>query len=416
MSDPEFDLIVLGPTGVTGRQVVEHLARRTSGLDVSWAVGGRDRARIEDALAASGVTIPVLTVDLREPAAITDLASRTRVIANLVGPYARHGTTVYEACVRSGTHEVDVCGEVDWLRDQILAFDPVARASGSCVVSTAGFESLPFDLASLVAAEAMVHRWEESLADIDIAISVDRDPPILVPGDLVSGGTLVSGADAIRRGTHAATGDAGLLDPEPHQPIPFELAPRRHTGTGAWIGPLVPSPYINPVVAHRTASLTSRERAGLFDRDYRFREGLVARGLFPGAADALSAGWLSTAQVAGSLLTRAPSSVRGLVADAMEMVGPAPGSGPDEARLQGWSWRLDVRARSVGGRFLDLVVEGEGHPGYRSTGMLVGEAALILAERPADCPGGIVTPAVAFGSESVQRFEAAGMRLSIVDS
>ena len=413
MTDPEFDLIVLGPTGVTGGQVVEYLARRAVELDVSWAVAGRDRPRIEEALASVGVAVPVLTVDLLAGTAIADLASRTRTIANLVGPYARHGAAVYEACAHAGTHEIDVCGEVDWLRDRIVALDPVARASGACIVSTAGFESLPFDLAALVAAETMVDRRGETLADIDIAISVHRDPPILVPRDLVSGGTLVSGADAIRRGTHAATGDAALLDPAPHDRIRFDLAPRRHEGTGAWMGPLVPSPYINPVVAHRTASLMGTRGTQLFGDGYRYREGLVARGLFPGAPDVLSAGWLSTAQLTGSLLTGAPRTVRNLVADAMELMGPAPGSGPDEARLAGWSWRLDARATSVRGSSLDLAIDGEGHPGYRSTGMLVGEAALLLTQGGAHGVSGIVTPAMAFGSSSFERFEAAGMVLTI---
>ena len=412
MPDREFDLVVLGSTGVTGRQVLRYLADRADSADVRWAVAGRDQARIEEGLAAIGLDVPVLVVDLLDHAPVDELARRTRVVANLVGPYARYGQPVYEACADAGTHQVDVCGEVDWLRDRIAQLHAVAEHSGARIVTTAGFEALPFDLAALMAAEVTLARWDEPLADMDVAITVDRDPPVMLPVDLVSGGTLVSGADAIRRGAHAATGDARLLDETAHDPLPFDLAPRRHPATGAWLGPLVPSPYINPVIAHRTAALTRNGGAMCFDDSYRFRDGLVTAGLFPAVPDAIAAGWLSAAQAAGSLLTTAPEATRGLVADLMERLGPVPGQGPDDARLEGWSWRLDGRATTVSGRTLDVVVEGEGHPGYRSTGNLVGEAALLLAEG-GDDRGGIVTPAIAFGTTSIPRFESAGVTMAV---
>ena len=34
----------------------------------------------------------------------------------------------------------------------------------------------------------------------------------------------------------------------------YELRPRRHAGTGAWLAPMVPSPFLNPPIAHRSAS------------------------------------------------------------------------------------------------------------------------------------------------------------------
>ncbi len=413
MGERELDLVVLGATGVTGRQVVRYLAARSAEVGVRWAVAGRDPRRLNDVLDEVAADAPAIVVDVHDERAVRELVRRVRVVANLVGPYARHGAVVYTECAAAGTHEVDVCGELDWVGDQLPTIEPVARSTGARIVPTAGFEALPFDLAALALAEECIARFGQPVEDVDIALSVHRDPPILRPIDLVSGGTLVSGAEAIRRGTHAATGDARLLDPDPHDPMPFELEPRRHPSTGAWLGPMVPSPYINPVVAHRTVALVRQDGRALFAGSYRYRDGLVAEGLFsPFVPASVGASWLSGAHLAGSWLATAPSSVRSLVADVMEGVGPRAGQGPDDSRMAGWTWRLDARATTPSGETLDAVVLGDGHPGYRSTGNIVGEAALLLAE-PSDGPAGVLTPAVAFGTRSLTHFERAGVRFSI---
>ena len=39
-----------------------------------------------------------------------EVVKRTKVIIALVGPYAALGTEVVQACVRNGTHYVDITG------------------------------------------------------------------------------------------------------------------------------------------------------------------------------------------------------------------------------------------------------------------------------------------------------------------
>ena len=51
--DGEF-VVLLGPTGVTGREVARHLHRRAAELGLTWGVAGRDRDRIRASLDAVG--------------------------------------------------------------------------------------------------------------------------------------------------------------------------------------------------------------------------------------------------------------------------------------------------------------------------------------------------------------------------
>lgn len=406
-----FDVVLFGATGVTGTQAVRYLAERSKDSDLRWAIAGRDAARLADVAAEFAPGTDCLVADVEEPATLDALAADTTVVANLVGPYARHGTPVYEACIRNGTHEVDACGEMDWLRTQIKDLDAAAIQANVRIVHTAGFEALPFDLGARQLAEHFAADGS-ALVDVDVAIAVRRDPPITSPVDLLSGGTLASGADGVRRGNVEALRDARYLDPTEHQILPFDVSARRHAGTGDWLGPMVPSPHINPAIAHRTEFLLRQD--GCFGASYRFREGLIAADLIPGLSGSLSATVVAIAQQWNTAMTAAPSIIRSWAADTAEFLGPKPGNGPDESRLDGWSWRLDFRGADADGGHADLVVQGEGHPGYRSSANLVAETAVALATDAAlDATPGLRTPAAALGADGT-RFEAAGLRFSPV--
>ncbi len=415
MSGDRFDIVVLGPTGMTGRQLVRHLAARLHDEPVRWAVAGRSPKRIRAVLAEEGADVPVLHADISQPQTIEDLVDRCTVIANTAGPYARYADVVYETCARRGRDQVDVCAEIDWLHDRIVDTHDAAAASGARIVFAAGFESLPFDMATRLAAEAARRHHGEPLIDVDVAIHVDRDPPIVMPVDLISGGSFRSGSDALRRSYVRATQDARFLDVEPHTPVRYDIRARRHSSSGVWMAPMVPSPHINPAMLHRSAALCRDRAPGLFDRDCRFREGLASADLFPRVPGDLAASWVAAGQAVGSLLSLAPQPVRDSVADAVERFGPAPGVGPDEARLSGWSWRLDLHATTVGGHQVDVEVLGDGHPGYRSSANLLGEAAVLLAEGRALPEGGVLTPAVAFGTATIAAWERAGVSIRLAE-
>ena len=62
----------------------------------------------------------------------------------------------------------------------------------------------------------------------------------------------------------------------------------------------------------------------------------------------------------------------------------------------------------------DVIVEALGHPGYKSTATLVGEAALHIASM-ATPRVGYGTPATVLGVEDLDRFAAAGARFSLVE-
>jgi short subunit dehydrogenase-like uncharacterized protein len=113
-------------------------------------------------------------------------------------------------------------------------------------------------------------------------------------------------------------------------------------------------------------------------------------------------------------MTRARPAVRQRVAGVMRSVFPSSGFGPAADRLEDWSWRMALEARTTGGHEVRVDVDADGHPGYLATARMLGEAGLILAE-PGASPerAGCLTPAAALGTASVQRFDRARVRFAV---
>jgi short subunit dehydrogenase-like uncharacterized protein len=75
---------------------------------------------------------------------------------------------------------------------------------------------------------------------------------------------------------------------------------------------------------------------------------------------------------------------------------------------------MSIEARTRGGQEVAVAVDGEGHPGYLTTATMLGEAGLMLADAGATPDrAGCLTPAVALGTESIDRFERARLRFSV---
>ena len=104
------------------------------------------------------------------------------------------------------------------------------------------------------------------------------------------------------------------------------------------------------------------------------------------------------------------------MSDWMLKVGPKPGDGPPPEKLDEWHYRLDVRATDARGGTQDVVVEAAGHPGYKSTATMVGEAALALADPDSGVPdgAGFLTPATSLGLAVIDRMAEAGVTFEIL--
>ena len=114
----EYDLVVYGATGFTGKLVAEHLAARYGTGNLRWALAGRSREKLTGVRDSLGLPekFPLIVADANDPSSLQRLAQQTRVCVSTVGPYQIYGSVLVAACAAAGTDYVDLCGEPAWMR------------------------------------------------------------------------------------------------------------------------------------------------------------------------------------------------------------------------------------------------------------------------------------------------------------
>ncbi|HEY3572839.1 MAG TPA: saccharopine dehydrogenase NADP-binding domain-containing protein [Arthrobacter sp.] len=130
-SSGEHDLVLYGATGFVGRLIAVYVAEHApAGMRVGLA--GRSRSRlgaVRSQLPVAAHGWALIEADSEDADSIAALAAGTRVLFTTVGPYAKHGLPVVDACARAGTHYADLAGEVSFVREAIDRYDALARTS-----------------------------------------------------------------------------------------------------------------------------------------------------------------------------------------------------------------------------------------------------------------------------------------------
>jgi len=397
--DRAHDLVVYGASGFVGALTAAHLAEHAPpGARIALAGRSRDRlAAVRDGLPAAAHGWPLVEADATDPASLAALAAATRVVATTVGPYARYGLPLVEACARAGTHYADLTGEVLFVRAAIDRYDALARGSGARIVHSCGYDSVPSDLSVLLLHERAAADGAGDLRDVCLVATARGG---------ISGGTVDSirgQVDEMRRDRAARrlVSDPFALSPdraaEPDTPQPPDAGRPARTPDGRWSAPFVMAPY-NTRIVRRSNAL-----AGFaYGRGLRYGE---VMGCGRGPMGAVAAVGATGGLVAFAAALAVPPT-RAL----LDRVLPAPGTGPSaQTREKGW-FRSVVDAGTGTGRRYRAEVAGRGDPGYAATAVMLGQSALALAydaERLPDRAGSL-TPATALGDVLVERLRAAG--------
>jgi len=191
-SNREFDVIVWGATGFTGRLVVEYIFQQYSKSKLKWAMAGRNQAKLERIRAeVADETIPLIVADSHDVDSLNDMVKRTKVIATTVGPYGKYGSPLVAACVANQTHCCDLAGEVIWMRQMIDQHHQAAQANGTKIVHTCGFDSIPSDMGVYFMQKEAKVRTGQAAPQINMRVRAFK-------GEL-SGGTYASLSDSMER-------------------------------------------------------------------------------------------------------------------------------------------------------------------------------------------------------------------------
>ena len=407
----EFDLVLWGATGFTGRLAAEQLLRRVGVEgDVRWALGGRNRDKLErlrteigDETGVDASGLELVVADSGERGGLDDLTRRTRVVCSTVGPYALYGTPLVEACVTNGTDYCDLTGEVHWMQQMIESLQRDAAASGARLVFTCGFDCIPADVGTYFMQREMNERHGVPCASVAFRVAGASGG--------ASGGTLASAFAMMEAAADDAEVKRAMDEPYALNPLGQRFGPDKAERTmpwfddafDQWVAPFTMA-TIDTKVVRRTNALLDHA----YGEDFRYDEGVLCGS---GPLGRLKA----TATGVGSAVGTAALSIGPLRRQVAGRV-PQPGSGPSrEKQEKGY---FDIRFRGTHPTDEDIElrgrVQGDRDPGYGSTSKMLVESALALAQDDLGVGGGFWTPASAMGDELLARLpQHAGVTFEI---
>jgi len=169
-------ILVYGAYGYTGELVAEEMVDR--GVDV--VVAGRDEVRTEHLGERLGRPSRSFGVDTAA-AHVDDVD----VLLNCAGPFAETYEPLVETCLETGTHYLDITGELS-VFEAIAERDREAEKAGVCLLPGVGFDVVPTDCLA-------GHLHDRLPEATDLRLGFD-------PSGSISGGTLASAIEHADQG------------------------------------------------------------------------------------------------------------------------------------------------------------------------------------------------------------------------
>ena len=384
----EFDFVVYGATGFTGKLVVEYLqAKYSDNNEINWAMAGRSLEKLNQVKTDLGVSnsVKILEVNSNDQASIEKMMEMTDCVLTTVGPYQLYGNEIVKSCAETGTDYVDLCGEPGWMHEIISKYNDKAKETGARIVFSCGFDSIPFDLGVLFLQDEVKKQTGRTSNKVRARVRV-------MEGEF-SGGTAAS---------FGATMASLKTNPELFSILgnPFSLSegfqgPQQENDSkpvfdealGVWVAPFFMAP-INTKNVHRSNMLQNHA----YGEDFLYNEMWVAG---PGEEGE---------QVAKMMATANPMSGDDV---------PKPGEGPSKESREAGNYDV-LFCADIEDSVISTSVTGDMDPGYGSTSKMIAESAICLVKDSAELKGGIYTPASSMGSKLIKRLvDNAGLTFNV---
>lgn len=390
----EFDLIIWGATGFTGRLVAEYLYDYygTDSL-LKWAMAGRSQEKLEKVRAeVADEKVPLIVADSHDAASLDAMTKRAKVICTTVGPYGKYGAKLVAACVNNQTHYCDLAGEVPWMREMIDTHYEAAKANGTKIVHCCGFDSIPSDMGVFFVQQQAMQQTGKPAQQIQMRVKAMK-------GEM-SGGTYASLNDSLEKAEQNKQLYKVLINPYSLNPEGEQDGPDKRDlqtvvydkAAKSWIFPFIMA-GINTKVVRRSNALLGYP----YGKEFQYDEAMMSGDGLRGRARANA-----MLGMLGVFMLAKPGTVAKKLTD---RVLPKPGEGPNKAKREAGFYNLRFYTTLAGGSKAIGKVTGDMDPGYGSTSKMLAECGVCLAKDDTPDVAGVLTPSVAMGDALLKRLQ-----------
>ncbi|MDP1811429.1 MAG: saccharopine dehydrogenase NADP-binding domain-containing protein [Sediminibacterium sp.] len=140
--------LLYGANGYTGRLI----ARRASGYGLQPILAGRNETALQTLAASLHLTYQVIDLANREQ--LRAALKEVPLVLHAAGPFQHTSLSMIEACLATGTHYLDITGEI-FVFEQAKRFDAAAQEKNIMIMPGVGFDVVPTDCMALYLKEQL---------------------------------------------------------------------------------------------------------------------------------------------------------------------------------------------------------------------------------------------------------------------
>lgn len=184
--------LLYGANGYTGKLI----ARYAHQYDLQPILAGRREELI--APLARELNLPFRIIDLDDTAALQAALKEVKAVIHAAGPFQYTAKQMIEACLQTGTHYLDINGDIA-VFEMIKKYDAAAKKAGVMLLPGAGFDVVPTDCLALQLKKAMPDAIALQLAFATIGGSISHGTATTMAGKLGEGGAVRKEGKIIRK-------------------------------------------------------------------------------------------------------------------------------------------------------------------------------------------------------------------------
>ena len=387
----DFDLIIWGATGFTGNLVCDYINKNYNERELRWAIAGRNEKKILKLQQKLKIDDSrTIIADSSDKDSLVKMVKKSKVVCTTVGPYAKYGTNLVEACIEGETNYCDITGETQWIRRIIDRFHTKAKEKNIKIINSCGFDSIPSDMGVFYSQKIILEKTGKYASTINMRVAGAKGG--------ISGGTYNSLSNVLEEALIDKEVRKTLTNPYGLNPIDKQFGPDKSdlrkvifdTVSKSWIAPFVMA-GINTKIVRRSHALMDF----MYGKNFAYDEATLTG---KGIAGQIR-GYMSLIPI--FLATRKKGSI---IKKIVDFILPKSGEGPSEkTRINGYyNLRFYLTADKM--TYVSKVL-GDMDPGYGSTSKMLAESAICLALDEIPDTYGILTPSVALGDSLLKRLE-----------
>src|SRR5215470_3341592 len=130
--------LIYGATGYTGKLT----ARTAKEKGLEPILAGRNETKLAAVVEPLGLEWRAF--NLSEQEKLDSALGEVDAVLHIAGPFSATSKPMADACLRTGTHYLDITGEID-VFEALAARDNEARAAGVMLLPGVGFDVVPSD-------------------------------------------------------------------------------------------------------------------------------------------------------------------------------------------------------------------------------------------------------------------------------